>query len=340
VTSLGILPALIGLAVVGPRLVAVPAAPPSGCPNATQVAEALRTRLPDATVPAQPLFWPPGRDVLRSELEIAPDATLVRFSLIDTRGEVQLRRSLPTAVHGDADDCVALAEALAAIVERFLDFRDYDSQADLSSLSLGALGSSPAGTASAPAGTPASPRGRLWLLYVGAGVQSGGAGNFDGHLGGEVEVGRLRLPLALTASVGLMPEHNGASPAASATPASAALRRLPLRLGAGTWLAAGPGVLEPLVELGLDFAALTATVPPTAIPNSGTRTTATDLMNLTVNAALGYRIPLGSSLFLRARAGAGLAIANYALQVKGSPDFLSTPRTYLGAALETGVVFR
>jgi hypothetical protein len=260
-------------------------------------------------------------------LEIAPDATLVRFSLVDPRGEVQLRRSLPTAVHGDADECVALAEALAAIVERFLDFRDYDSQADLSSLSLGALGSTPGVSASAPASAPARARGRLWLLYVGGGVQSGGAGNYDGHLGGGVEVGRLRLPLALTASVGLMPSLTRTSAAG----ASATLRRLPLRLGAGTWLASGPGVIEPLLELGVDVAHVT--------PGTGIITTATDV-NVTVNAALGYRILLGSAVFLRARVGAGLALVRYALQPRNSPDLLSMPWAYLGAAVETGVVFR
>jgi hypothetical protein len=338
VTSLGILPAMIGLALAVPRLVAVPAAPPSGCPNASQVAEALRTRLPEATVPAQPLLWPPEREVLRSVLEIAPDATLVRFSLVDPRGEVQLRRSLPTAVHGDADECVALAEALAAIVERFLDFRDYDSQADLSSLSLGALGATTAVAAGAPTTTaPARPRRRLWLIAAGAGVQSGDAGHhdYDGHLGGEVEVGRLRLPLALTASAGLMAVQQGASSAASMSTASATLRRLPLRLGIGTWLESGPGVLEPRLELGLDVGHVS--------PGTGTRTTATQVSNLTLNAAVGYRIPLGSSVFLRVRAGAGLALykRDYVIPV-ASPDdvLLGTPRAYLGAAVETGVVFR
>jgi hypothetical protein len=270
-------------------------------------------------------------------LEIAPDATLVRFSLVDPRGEVQLRRSLPTAVHGDADECVALAEALAAIVERFLDFRDYDSQADLSSLSLGALGPTTAVAAGAPATAPARPRRRLWLLAAGAGVQSGDAGHhdYDGHLGGEVEVGPLLLPLALTASAGLMAVQQGASSAASMTMASATLRRLPLRLGIETWLASGPGVLEPRVELGLDVGHVS--------PGSGTRTTATQVSNLTLNAAIGYRIPLGPSVFLRVRAGAGLALwkRDYFIPV-ASPDdvLLGTPRAYLGAAVETGVVFR
>jgi hypothetical protein len=331
VTTLGILPAMVGLAMAVPRLVAVPAAPTSGCPNATQVAEALRTRLPDATVPAQPLFWPSEREVLRSVLEIAPDATLVRFSLVDSRGEVQLRRSLPTAVHGDTDDCVALAEALAAIVERFLDFRDYDVQADAG------LGASSGPSALPPVvamtkARPAAP-GRSWQLFIGGGVQTGDAGTYDGHLGAAIDLGVLRAPVSLTASVGIARGQQ-----ATRTAGSARLDRIPFRLGAAASFQAGPGILEPTVELGADWAH--GQVMAMNGPDTLTTTDAMLLTNWTVNGAFGYRVPIGSLLFLRIRGGAGLALSRYALAVKGSPDLLSTPRTYLDAALETGVVFR
>ena len=331
-----IVPAVIGLAVAGPRLVAVPVAPQSGCPNATQVAESLRTRLPEATVPAQPLFWPPEREVLRSVLEIAPDATLVRFSLVDAHGEVQLRRSLPTAVRGDADECVALAEALAAIVERFLDFRDYDAQTDSGPGPPGGLSPLPPGVTTA--GTRLVPPRRAWQLYVGGGVQTGDAGTYDGHVGAAIGLGVLRVPVSLTASVGIVPEQH-----ATKTAGSAKLDRMAFHLGAAASFDAGPGIIEPIVELGADWAH--GQVVAMNGPDTLTTTDAMLLTNWTVNGAVGYRVAIGSLLFLRIRGGFGLAIARYALNVqyspdKYSPDLLSTPRAYLGAAVETGFVFR
>ena len=122
--SIAILPFLAALAaVVAPNtLVAPPSVPEDGCPNARQVADALRTRLPEATASIDPQLWPPQREVLRSVLDVASDGTIIRFSLLDSRGELQLRRSLPTAGRGKAGECLALAETIAAIVERFLDF--------------------------------------------------------------------------------------------------------------------------------------------------------------------------------------------------------------------------
>src|SRR5205814_1491950 len=49
------------------------------------------------------------------------DGTVVRFTLVDGHGDVQLRRTLPGMGRGrPVSDCLALAETIATIVERYL----------------------------------------------------------------------------------------------------------------------------------------------------------------------------------------------------------------------------
>lgn len=332
-----VLPTILALASAGTTLVAVPTAPSSGCPNAAAVAAALRTRLPDVSLPAEPQLWPPGRDVLRSVLEVAPDGTLVRFSLVDAHGDVQLRRSLPTAVHGEADDCVALAEALAAIVERFLDFHDYSPE-------VGAP-TEPTDIARAAPEIPrkaasVGPHGRTWLLYLGGGAQTGNAGNFDGHLGAQIEIARLRFPLGVIASAGIINGDSGNQ----STQGHATVTRIPFHLGATAEIEVGPGALEPSVDLGVDQVLMTGTTNPTTT-TPGAQRTKDELTNWTLNVAVGYRIALQSHVFLRIRGAAGLGIEPYEVPVQrlggyGGDLLLSTPRFLFGAGVDAGVVFR
>jgi hypothetical protein len=336
VTSFGLVPLIVVLATAGPRLVAVPSAPSNGCPNAAQVADALRARLPDAAVPARMELWPSARDILRSVLEVAPDGTLVRFSLVDSRGEVQLRRSLPTAVRGDADECIALAEALAAIVERFLDFPDYESRPD-PSLAAPWPGLAGVGPTSLVGGTTANtrdPRHGGLSLYLGGSLQTGDQTDYAAHVGAELEVGRLRVPIALTASLGWALERV----AVLATTRSA-LRRIPLRVGAATELSAGPGAFEPTVALGIDVIHVTGTTPQ---PSDSMVLVTEDWQTRPIlEGAVGYRIAFGPRLFVRALGGAGVAFVRYEVTRMGSAAVLqSTPRSYLTAGLETGMVFR
>jgi len=249
---------------------------------------------------------------------------------------VQLRRSLPTAVRGDADECIALAEALAAIVERFLDFPDYESRPD-PSLAAPWPGLAGVGPTSLVGGTTANtrdPRHGGLSLYLGGSLQTGDQTDYAAHVGAELEVGRLRVPIDLTASLGWALERV----AVLATTRSA-LRRIPLRVGAATELSAGPGAFEPTVALGIDVIHVTGTTPQ---PSDSMVLVTEDWQTRPIlEGAVGYRIAFGPRLFVRALGGAGVAFVRYEVTRMGSAAVLqSTPRSYLTAGLETGMVFR
>jgi len=91
--------------------------PEDGCPSARQVTDAMAARFPEVLALGDGTGWPRGAsatsakaEVLRAFLDVPPDGTVVRFWLVDARGEVRLRRTLPAAGRGGqvAADCVAL----------------------------------------------------------------------------------------------------------------------------------------------------------------------------------------------------------------------------------------
>ena len=107
-------------------VVAAPIIPPAGaddtCPNPRQVSDALQAHLPGLVQPGAQN----RPDALRAVLEVPADGTVVHFSLMDARGEVQLRRSIPAPGRGRPPaECAALAETLAEIVERYLNSVQY-----------------------------------------------------------------------------------------------------------------------------------------------------------------------------------------------------------------------
>ncbi len=95
----------VALLAVQAAVVAVRPGAEAGCPSSAQVTEALRERLPGAVVPLVPS---PPPEMLRLDIEGAT------FILVDVEGRTRLRRTLSGA------DCVALAQTVALMVERYL----------------------------------------------------------------------------------------------------------------------------------------------------------------------------------------------------------------------------
>ena len=327
--SIAILP-FVAAAVTPSTLVAPPSAPEDGCPNARQVGDALRTRLPEATASVDPQLWPPQREVLRSMLDVAPDGTMLRFSLLDSRGELQLRRSLPTAGHGKPGECLALAETIAAIVERFLDF----DASTLPSDAANEVGPVPPGSSRlSERADNHPPHGwglqSLFIGVEGLPVSSPVIDTLEGHVGARISLGSGPLRWVAIGSGGVARTRD-----ATLASSVASLSRYPLRLGVAAQLPVGLGWVEPTVLLGVDVVIVT---------NSGDstldKTYRRPLPNL--SAGVGYRHGIGDRLFARIIAGGGVALMRYRVVLQGSNDeLLSTPRAYLFVGIDAGVVFR
>lgn len=315
--------------VLGP-IVSVPIIPPAGaddtCPNARQVSDALQSHLPGLVQPAAA-----GRtDALRAVLDVPSDGTVVHFSLVDARGDVQLRRSIPAPGRGrPAPECVALAETLAEIVERYLNSVQYQASE---------TAPPPPPSAPPPPPNPVPPRpptppgGRAGFLFLGGDWMMASSENpsiLAGRLGGELELTRRPYALVARIDVALAQQEN----VIRAT-GSASLRRFPLQAGLALELPAGPGTFEPCVTGGVEVLVASSTAA------SG-RTDRSYRLSPLVSAETGYRVTLGRHLFVRPRASLGFAIVKYDIAVGGPGDVVfRTPSTYSTFGLDAGLVFR
>lgn len=312
-------------------LVAAPAAPLEGCPSARQVSEALQSRLPNSVVPANDYLWPAGHEILRSVLEVAPDGTLVRFSLVNARGDIQLRRTLSVASQGKLAECQALADTLAAIVERYLDFTAFDS-GDSAAGDPDFDVAARAGSRAASTSTQVDSGRRQALLFVGAGLRTdfiNTPGEAEGRLGAQVDL-RRHDPRVPSWHLGLVLSAGVAAPRYSLPrTVNASMRRYPARLGVIGDIPAGRGWLEPMVALGVDL--LVVDAPSHVSPGVSTL----------LEGSVAYRWDLGKHLFVRGIAAGGVALLRYDVLLRGEtvPVF-RTSRAYVGAGFETGVVFR
>jgi hypothetical protein len=108
-----VLPALLLFAQTG--LVAVAPDSGPGCPSAKDVEEALYARVPSAVIP-----FSEARRRGSLQLMLTPAAADGRrsFTLLDSAGHTRLQRPLPGG--SGQQDCAALAETTALIVQRFL----------------------------------------------------------------------------------------------------------------------------------------------------------------------------------------------------------------------------
>jgi hypothetical protein len=319
-------------------LVVAPTGPDDGCPSARQVTEAMQARFPSSVLPADPASSQPGwsatrPDVLRAILDIAPDGTVVRFSLIDARGDTQLRRTLPAPGRGrPPSDCVALADTLAAIVERYLGFISYESsEADVPIVRAPAA--SPAPSLPAAPAAPVALRPRAGLVLVGAGwrMVSEGQSAPEGRVGAVLELTRSPRRVAGLLTVGVSPGVSG-SFTRDGQMRNATLRRFPARVGALLELPAGPGLIEPALELGVDLLVLSLANGPES---------ASFGVDTGVDAAVGYRLPMTRSLYVKPKAAIGLMIVRHnVFSDENSQPVFQTPRATASFGIETGVIFQ
>lgn len=335
------LPLLSVLAV----LIAAPAAPEEGCPSARQVTEAMQGRFPAYLVFPDQLTAIARPDVLHSIVDAAPDGTVVRFTLLDARGETQLRRTLPAAARTrPISECVALAETMAAIVERYLSSIAYDAGEPGAAGAADAAVVDPVRDVAAQAPINPAPRPRTAVAVVGVGwrATSGGRGPQDGldiHVGGQLEVTRTLPRLAILLSVGASQDISAPlsdSPMAD-TPRTASLRRFPLRVGALLELPAGPGWVEPSLNTGGDLLLLSATAG-TVAPAAPT----TVRFSPVIEAGVGYRLKVSGRFFLRPGIVIGAALKRYDTGVENETGVgpLATPWTYASFGIDTAAVFQ
>src|SRR5215471_933359 len=95
--------------------IAPPGASEEGCPSPRQVSDGLTARLPGAVLPAVEAAGPATLRVTIFD----PPGGGIRFQLTNADGETVLYRTLPPPP-GHPADCVALAETVALIVDRYL----------------------------------------------------------------------------------------------------------------------------------------------------------------------------------------------------------------------------
>ena len=328
---MGALLAFAGQPAVGPAalapVVAIPIIPPSGaddtCPSARQVSDALQGHLPGLVQPAA------GNrpDALRAVLEVPADGTVVHFSLVDARGDVQLRRSIPAPGRGRPPaDCLALAETLAVIVERYLSSVQYQASETAPP--------PPPPVVVAPPPAPPPPGGRAGFLFVGGAwmmASSNDQSLLSGRVGGELELTHRPYALVARISVGITQQEN----VSRMMTEYASLRQFPMHAGLALELPAGPGTFEPCLTGGVELLLANSR---NAVTN---RTDQAYRLMPVISAETGYRVTLGRHLFVRPRASLGFAIVKYDIAVGGANDVLfSTPSTYSTFGLDAGLVFR
>src|SRR3954471_8557055 len=100
------------------HIIAVSVAPEQACPASRQVTEALSARLPGVVLPSGQAARP---GMVR--LVVTVDATGVRIDLSDAEGAPLLHRALPAR---GPDECAALADTIALIIERYWREVGYD----------------------------------------------------------------------------------------------------------------------------------------------------------------------------------------------------------------------
>lgn len=314
--------------VIAAPVAAVPIIAPSGsddtCPNPRQVSDALQSHLPGLVQPAAAN----RPEALRAVLDVPADGTVVHFSLVDSRGDVQLRRSIPAPGRGrPAAECIALAETLAVIVERYLSSVQYQASETAPPPPPPAV----VPPAPSPPPKPEPPRGRAGFLFVGGAWMMASSDDHSilaGRLGGELELTHRPFALVARITIGVAQQEN-----VILGKGSASLRRFPLNVGLALEVPAGPGTFEPCITGGVDVLQGYSDDPVTD------RTDRAYRVSPVAGAETGYRVTLGRHFFVRPRASLGFAIVNYDVVV-GKAVIFHTSSTYSTFGLDVGLVFR
>jgi hypothetical protein len=111
------------------------------------------------------------------------------------------------------------------------------------------------------------------------------------------------------------------------------LRRVPLRASIFATLPAGPGRIEPGLDVGADLVLLQVGVRPPGIGNGGNH------LAPFCDAALAYAVPLARHVFLRVLGRGGVAQPFNFTTTRNGNSVLSTPFAYLEFGVESGVSF-
>ena len=285
------------------------------------MATAIAARLPGVPVTAGA---PATAGGLRLQLQpgSASVAASLDILLSDEGGQTLLRRSLPSPRPPRAPDCGAMAETIALIVDRYL--------AEVATSPAAApVARAPAAEATPVPGAAPEPPTDIALVGGGSWRSNGDAlEGFETLLGIDLHRAARERGAGASLTIGIAPLAEGRWSTGRAT-----LRRIPIRLGTYLSLAAGPGRLEPGLNLGIDVLLVDARGGDAMTRSLGSASP-------NVEAAIAYRLR-GGIYFARAGAAAGLAVP-YRLTGLGadSDGAVGTPRTYLRIGLETGFYFR
>jgi hypothetical protein len=290
-------------------LVAVRPQSEVACPTPAQVNLALAARIPGLVVTADQAA---STGALVLELAAgAGGATDLRLVAAD--GTPQLRRVL--ASDEGTEDCSALAETVALIVERFV-------------VEVDDRGAREAAAAGVP--------GRRWDLSVAAGWRSGA--ETDGGLQALLRVDRLlgregRFQISLAAGLGA---SSDAVPARSAYVGQASVRRMPVELGLWWLRPLEPGELQLGVTGGLEI---------TRVTSHWDTARRDDIFPGPVASLAGaLRFPVGDYAFFRLTSSFGAALVRYDFYYSEDPGLARmtvftapTQRFYAKIAAELGI---
>ncbi|HEX3695588.1 MAG TPA: hypothetical protein VH374_09360 [Polyangia bacterium] len=293
------------------------------CPSVVEVVQAIAARLTGVSASAAPSADPGALRLLLQARSSPPGPPVLQVELRDAGGQVLLRRVLPAA-EGHRADCVALADTVAFIVDRYVAELD-------ESVAARPPAPPPPAVPAAPPPPPAPPEPTTDAALVGgAAWRSAGDAleGFEALVGIDLQRAARDRGAGASLTVGIAPLAEGRWPNGRAT-----LRRIPLRLGTYLSLAAGPGRLEPGLNLGIDALLVNARrIDGSAHTDRN--------VSPNVEAALAYRLR-GGDYFARGGLAIGLAVPYRLTGLgDGSDGAVSTPRTYARVGVETGFYFR
>ena len=304
-------------------VVAAPSGPDQGCPSPRQITDAQMARLPAVVVSGNDASTP---GMLRLSVNGGTGASPLSIELTDRGGEARLYRNLTLAERGRSNDCPALAETVALIVDRFLHDLGYEAPLTLPP----PLKAPPTDNLARAPPRPPAANGRLDLF---AGGYWRGASTSDSDLeiglGVGIERGLGGRRLLATFSGGLSTERM----AVTADASEATLRRFPVRFGLYLPLQAGQGQLEPGVRLGLDLLLTSLSSKAGAGAQSHVRASPD------AELVLAYRIAMARRLFVRFSLSGG-AGKPYDFRTSSGAHEFGQPRFYAKSGLELGFSFQ
>jgi hypothetical protein len=303
---------------------------PDDCPSVPQVMSAVKGRLPAAS-----LSWQASPVAGGLQLVLRPRSgpqPALQVDLLDDAGQSLLHRLLPGASGGGRggrmSDCLALAETIALIVDRYVVQVDSPIVPHPQSSEAPQDGAPDQPAPPTPRSTPPSTTDAA--VVAGAAWRSGGDAleGFEVLAGIDLQRAARERGAGASLTVGIAPTAEGRWSTGQAT-----LRRIPVRLGTYLSLKAGAGRLEPGLNLGVDALLVNVT------ESSGTRRTIRNV-SPNVEAAFAYRLR-GGIYFARGGVAVGLAVPYRLGGLEAQADSaVSTPRTYIRVGLETGIYFR